>query len=75
MHSHRGGLRIVDHDEVPLALELQRIVEHALEVNVLHLRRPFDVGALECVVDRLGHGEEFVAAVHHVPLRVDPDVS
>ena len=26
---HRGGLRVVDHDEVPLALELQRVVEDA----------------------------------------------
>jgi hypothetical protein len=32
-----GGLRIVDDDEVPLALDLERIVEHALEIDVLHV--------------------------------------
>ena len=60
----------MDHDEVPLALELQRVVEHALEVDVLHLRRPLDVGTLQGVVDGLCHGEEFVAAVDHMPFRI-----
>ena len=36
---HRRGLRVVDDDEVPLALEQQRVVEHLLEVDALHLRR------------------------------------
>ena len=66
----RRRLRVVDHDEVPLALELQRVVEHAFEVDVLHVRRPLDVGALQRVVDGLGHREELVAAVDHVPFRI-----
>jgi hypothetical protein len=73
--AHRGGLRVVDHHEVPFALELQRVVEHAFQIDVLHLRRPLDVGALQRVVDGFGDGEEFVAAVHHVPFGVDADVS
>ena len=71
----RGRLGVVDHDEVPFALEGERVVEHALEVDALHLRRPLDVGALQGVVDRLGDGEELVAAVDHVPFGVDPDVA
>ena len=51
---HRRGLRVVDHDVVPLAFELQRVVEHPLEVDALHLRGPLDVGALQRVVHGLG---------------------
>ena len=35
---HRGGLRVVDHDEVVVTVEQQRVVEHLLEVGALHLR-------------------------------------
>ena len=73
--AHRRGLRVVHHDVVPLAFELQRVVEHALEVDALHLRRPLDVGALQRVVHGLGDREELVAAVDHLPLGVDADIA
>ena len=72
---HGGGLRVVHHHVVPLALELQRVVEHALEVGALHLARPLDVGALQRVVDVLGDAEELVAAVDHLPLGLDAEVA
>ena len=72
---HRGGLRVVHHHVVPLAFELQRVVEHPLEVDALHLAVPLDVGALQRVVDVLGDGEELVAAVDHLPLGLDPEVA
>ena len=34
-----------------------------------------DVGTLQPVVHRLGDGEEFVAAVHHLPVGVDADAA
>ena len=73
--AHRGRLRIVDDDEVPLAVELQRVVEDALEVDPLHRGVPLDVGALERVVHRLGDAEELVAAVDHLPLGFEADVA
>ena len=72
---HRGGLRVVHHDVVPLAFELQRVVEHPLEVDAFHLAVPLDVGALQRVVDVLGDGEELVAAVDDLPLGLDPEVA
>ena len=73
--AHRGRLRVVDDDEVPLAFELQRVVEDTLEVDALHLRGPLDVGALQRVVHRLGDAEELVAAVDHLPLGFEADVA
>ena len=72
---HRCGLRIVDDDEVVVAVEQQRVVEHLLEVDALHRRGPLDVGALQAVVHGLGDREELVAAVHHLPVGVDADAA
>src|SRR6266511_3875744 len=71
----RSGLWVVDDDEVVLALEEERVVEKTLEVLTLHLRRPVDVGALQCVVDLLRGGEELVAAVQHLPFRFETDAT
>ena len=35
--------------------------------------RPLDIGALQRVVDGLGHGEELVAAVDHLPFGLDAE--
>ena len=72
---HRRRLWVVDHHEVVVAFEEQRVVEHLLEVDALHCRRPLDVGALQCVVHGLRDGEELVAAVHHLPVGVDADAA
>ena len=69
---HRGGLRVVDDHEVPLALEQQRVVEHLLEVDALHLRRSTRSAApCSALCTVLGDAEELVAAVDHLPLGVD----
>ncbi len=73
--AHRGRLRVVHDDEVPLAVELQRVVEDALEVDALHLRGPLDLGALQRVVHGLGDAEELVAAVDHLPLGLEADIA
>ena len=69
----RGGLRVVDDDVVPLAVEQQRVLEHLLEVDLLHVGVPRHVRALQRVVHRLGDREELVAAVDDLPLGVDPE--
>ena len=71
---HRGRLRIVHHHVVPVAFELQGVVEYPLEVHPLHLVVPLHLGALERVVDLLRDAEELVAAVDHLPLGVDPEI-
>ena len=65
----------MDHHVVPLAFELQRVVEDPLEVDVLHRGGPLDVGALQRVVDLLRDGEELVAAVDDLPLGLDAEVA
>ena len=64
----------MNHDEVPVALDEQRVVEHAFEVHALHVLRPLDVRTLQPVVHGLRDGEELVAAVDDLPLRVDAEV-
>ena len=71
----RGRLRVVHHDEVVIALDQQRVVEHPFEIDALHLVGPFDVAALQRVVHRLGDGEELVAPAHHLPFGVDAGVA
>ncbi len=68
-----GRLRIVDDDVVPLAVHEQCVLQHLLEVHLLHVGVPRHVGTLERVVHRLGDGEELVAAVDDLPLGVDPE--
>ena len=69
----RRGLRVVHDHEVVLTVEEQRVVEDLLEVDLLHLRRPVEVGALERVVHALGDAEELVAPLHDLPVGVDAD--
>ena len=69
------GLRVVHDDVVPLALEEQGVLEHLLEVHLLHLRIPRHVRALQRVVHRLGDREELVAAVDDLPLRLDAEAA
>ena len=73
--AHRGRLRVVHHDEVPLSVQLQRVVEDALEVDALHSGVPLDLGALQGVVHGLGDAEELVAAVDHLPLGFEADIA
>ena len=61
------------HDEVPVAFEQQRVVEHPFEVDALHMPRPLDLGTLQRVVHGLRDRKEVVAAVDHLPVGVDPD--
>ena len=63
------------HDVVPLALELQRVVEHPFEIDALHLVGPLDVGALQRVVHELRDAKELVATVDHLPLGFDAEIA
>ena len=73
--AHRGRLRVVDDDEVVLAVERERVVDHPLEVDALHRGVPLDIGALQRVVHRLGDAEELVAAVDDLPVDFEAGVS
>ncbi len=61
-------------DEVPVAFYEQCVVEHAFEIYALHRLGPFNVCTLQSVVHRLRDREELVAAVDHLPFRVDAEI-
>ena len=74
MISHRGGLWVVDDDEVVLALQPGRVELVVAPVNLLLLLAQALRIALERVVNRLRHIEELVRAVDDPPLRLEPGV-
>ena len=66
-----AAIAAIAHDVVPLAVQQQRVLEHLLEVDLLHVRVPRDVRALEGVVHGLRDREELVTAVDDLPLGFD----
>ncbi len=72
--AHRRRLRVVDDDEVVLALEPRGVELVVAPVDLLLLLAQALRVALERVVDRLRHIEELVRAVDDPPLRLEPGV-
>jgi len=72
---HEGrGLRVVDHDDVKVILEIRRIRLVHLSIGRLHCGRQAGLRALEGIVNRLGRVEEWVGAGHDEPVRIDAQV-
>ena len=70
----RGGLRVVDHDDVVVVGQLGGVRVHPLPVGLAHLVVQMRLGALQRVVDRLGDVEEPVGTLDHDPRRLDAEV-
>ena len=75
VRDHTGRLRIVDDDEVVVALERIRIQDLVALEDLLLLRDETGRIALEAVVDRLRDVEELVPALDDPPFDVEPRVS
>ncbi|MCA1726609.1 MAG: hypothetical protein LC722_02835 [Actinobacteria bacterium] len=65
----------MDEHDVPVVHEPGGVRADPLHVGVLHVAGPWHLGALEPVVDGLGHREEFVVALDELPLGLDADVA
>jgi len=68
----RGRLRVVDEDEVVLLLEPVGVEGVVGQVGLLRALGQRVAGALQGVVELLGHLEEALVAGDHLPVGVDP---